>query len=84
MPSNPETAKPDHHHRRVLVCLSEHGGWTAGEIARQMGYTNARRHGQIIRRELLRMESVGWVGRLDDNAPVAWVRTPLGTEMMNG
>ena len=68
---------------RLLICLSEHGGWTAGEVARQMGYTNVRSEAQIIRRDLIRMESLGLVGRLDDNKPVAWVRTKAGTEMVN-
>jgi DNA-binding MarR family transcriptional regulator len=38
-----KTTKLDHADHRILVCLSEQGGWTAGEIARQMGYTKPKR-----------------------------------------
>jgi hypothetical protein len=78
-----EVPKPGTADRRLLSCLSETGGWTAGQIARHMGYTRVRSHAQIIRRDLLHMEALGWVGRLDDKPPTAWVRTKKGTEAIN-
>lgn len=78
-----KTTKLGHADHRLLVCLSEQGGWTAGEIARHMGYTNVRSEAQLLRRDLIRMEALGWVGKLDSNKPVAWVRTPIGTEALN-
>jgi hypothetical protein len=80
----PEVPKLGHADRRLLSCLSEGGGWTAGQIARHMGYAHVRSQSQIIRRDLLRMEALGWVARLDDKTPTAWVRTQKGTEAING
>ena len=76
-------ARPDHHERAILLTLSCSGGWTAGQIARGMGHQDARKHGAIIRHRLLDMEKCGWVGRLDDAKPTAWVRTTQGTEAIN-
>jgi len=78
-----QSTKLGHADHRLLICLSEDGGWTAGEIAKHMGYLNVRSHAQILRRDLLRMEALGWVGKLDDNKPTAWIRTPAGTEALN-
>lgn len=67
--SDPKTTlEPDYYDRRILLCMSERGGWTPGEIARQMGRDNVRKHGQIIRYQLLRLEQMGWAGRLDGKA----------------
>lgn len=68
---------------RLLCCLSENGGWTSGQLARQMGYPNVGSEAHLIRRDLLRMEALGWVGRLDEKRPVCWVRMRAGTEAMN-
>lgn len=68
---------------RLLLYLAENDGWTAGQIAQQMDCENPRRAGARIRLDLLRMEKLGWVERLDDRSPTAWVRTPAGTEAMN-
>lgn len=78
-----EMTKLDHADHRLLVSLTEAGGWTAGEIARHMGYSNVRSAAQILRRDLVRMEALGWVAKLDSNMPVAWVRTLAGTEVLN-
>jgi hypothetical protein len=83
MPDPTQTAKLGHADSRLLSSLSESGGWTAGQIARQLGYSNVRSYAQILRRDLLRMETLGWVAKLDDNAPTAWVRTAKGTEDLN-
>lgn len=69
--------------RQILVCLSETGGWTAGQIARQLGYSNVRSEAQRIGHHLRQLEGRGLVGRLDDRAPVAWVRTSAGTGAIN-
>ena len=78
-----DTTKLGYGDFKVLLCLSEKGGWTAGQIARQMGHRNVRSHAQIIRHALIRMQALGWVGKLDDNQSVAWVRTKAGTEAMS-
>lgn len=75
--------KLGHLDHRLLVCISEAGGWTAGGIAQRMGYTNVRSNAQIIRRDLLRMEALGWVAKLDDKKPTMWVRTLAGTAALN-
>lgn len=81
--SDPPTTKLGDFDCRLLACLSERGGWTTGQIARQMGYTNTRSGAQILRRDLIRMQALGWIGQLDDKKPTAWVRTPSGSEALN-
>lgn len=83
MTERTQTTLPDHQEVAILCSLSEAGGWTSGQIARGLGhYSDTRKHGAIIRSRLLEMERRGWVGRLDEKAPVAWVRTPVGTQVM--
>lgn len=76
--------RPSHSERRLLATLDEKNGWTAGQIARQLGYINLRTRAQLLSRELRRLSAnPGWVCQIDDQKPAAWVRTPAGTEAMN-
>lgn len=66
----------------VLRALDEDGGFTTGEAARRsgvsFGHNNHTRSG-AVRAWLLHMQKEGLVRPLDNQKPVAWVRTSLGS-----
>lgn len=63
------------YHRKVLTVLDSDGGFTTGDIAKQVkpqfGH-NARTHSGAVRSWLLQLETAGLVARLDDQKPVCW------------
>lgn len=65
---------------KLLAALTEDGGFTTRDAARRAGIQPGPIASAWVRQDLLYMEKVGLVSRLDDQKPTAWVRTPLGTE----
>ena len=73
-------AQPSGVYRQALIHLDTRAGTTAGRIAIDVGMGSSA---QGLRAPLRDMERWGWVRRLDDQAPVAWLRTEAGTEALN-
>lgn len=67
-------------YRQALLVLDTRSGMTAGSIAAEIGMGCRP---QRLAAPLRDMERWGWVTRLDDERPVAWMRTAAGTEALN-
>jgi len=65
---------------RILDELSEVGGLTAAHLAFVIHGERTRSHIALMVRSLQLLSGKGMVTRLDDEKPIAWVRTPAGTE----
>lgn len=66
---------------KILAVLSEHGGFTTGEVSRAAfpDESNRRIRSGAVRSWLDIMFREGLVTHLDDQKPVCWIRTPKGT-----
>lgn len=62
--------------REIMSVLDEVSGTTTGDVARHVSTqsSNRRRHSAFVRLMLLDLEHKGFVGRLDDQKPVCWVK----------
>lgn len=67
----------------ILDKLAEDGGFTTRHVARRAWVSCDRRGSAECRQSLLYLQREGYVGPMDDQKPIAWVRTPKGTEALN-
>ena len=67
--------------REALAALTEDAGFTTGQVAKRVpnGHHNGHIHSAWVRGDLLEMEKLGLVRRLDDQKPGCWCRTAAGT-----
>lgn len=64
----------------ILHELGGQGGYTSGQLAEQLPPTLGRadhRRSHDIYRRLCRMEKLGYVGRMDEETPIVWLRRKL-------
>jgi hypothetical protein len=66
----------------ILDKLAEDGGFTTRHVARNAWTSCDRRGSAECRQALLYLQREGYVAPLDDQKPVAWVRTTKGTEAL--
>lgn len=68
-------------------CHSD-AGYCTGELAlfvgRQPGRDSAQQHSALVLQQLLALEKLGLVRRLDDEKPVVWCRVPLSPARPQG
>lgn len=75
---------------KLLRALAEVGGVTTGRLselawgARFIGRKGKRIQSAWARGDLLRLEGMGFVRRMDDLKPVCWIRTVAGTAAIEG
>ena len=73
----------DNYERPILMALSEDSGRLTGQIANTFSSPfrrSLRQHSSDVRAWLIEMEKRGLVKRLDDQNPVAWMRTKRGSK----
>lgn len=66
----------------ILAALDERGGFTTGKIAKTFESPfkrSVREHSSDVRSWLLDMRERGLVSPLDNEKPICWVRTSLGS-----
>lgn len=66
----------------ILVALDERGGFTTGKVAKTFESPfkrSVREHSSDVRSWLLDMRERGLVSPMDDQRPICWVRTSLGS-----
>jgi hypothetical protein len=70
-------------HFEILDKLSEVGGFTTRRVA-QLAWESCDRKGSAqCRQVLLWLQKEGYIGTLDDQLPVCWVRTTKGTTALH-
>lgn len=74
---------------KLLHALVQVGGFTTGRVSERAWGERFGRNGKRIqsawaRRDLLRLEGMGFVRRMDDLKPVCWIRTIAGTAAIKG
>ena len=65
------------YHKKILARLDTHGGFTTGQIAKQvtpMFGHNRRTHSAAVRAWLLELKAAGLVCEMDNQKPVCWVK----------
>ena len=78
-------AKLHPYEQGILETLDETGGFATKDVAKNVPTKfgrNGHEHSSDIRAWLLDMEKRGLVAKLDDLKPVAWKRTPRGSEAL--
>jgi len=63
----------------ILDCLAEDAGFTTRQVALKAWTSHDRRGSANCRLALLWLQREGYVGTLDNQKPVCWVRTRQGS-----